>query len=49
MSEQSEDDVYLRVGPEYDENLLMKRRELPNDAIRAAFDIEGVEVWTVER
>lgn len=49
MSESSEDEVYLRVGPEYDESLPMRRSELPNDAIRAAINIDGREVWTVER
>lgn len=59
MSEQSEDMVWLTVGPEYDDGELIPRSQMPDDAFRAAFtvkgdDIEGVagqtyEVWAVER
>lgn len=59
MSEQSEDMVYLTVGPEYDDGELIPRAQMPNDAFPAAGtvkgdDVEGVagktyEVWAVER
>ena len=59
MSESSEDVVWLTVGPEYDDGELISRMTLPNDAIRAAIEIDGshledgetrmYEVWTIER
>lgn len=56
----SEDKVVLDVGPDYDEPQLIERSALPDDARRAALDLDGehvdggtpgvtYEVWTVER
>ncbi|MEQ6899293.1 hypothetical protein [Microbacterium sp. KR10-403] len=52
--------VYLTVGPEYDGGELIRRADLPTDAIRTAFDVDGEHVddgepghsypvWSVER
>jgi hypothetical protein len=60
MSEQSEDLVYLMVGPEYDGGELVTRGEAPNDAFRLAMDVDGADIdggepgrmyecWGVER
>lgn len=60
MSEQSEDMVYLEVGPEYEGGELIARAEAPNDAFRLSYDIDGAnidggepgrmyECWGVER
>ena len=59
MSEPNEDMVWLTVGPEYDDGELISRMKLPDDAIRAALEIDGshleggedrmYEVWTIER
>ena len=59
MSEPNEDMVWLTVGPEYDDGELISRMRLPDDAIRAALEIDGshleggedrmYEVWTIER
>lgn len=59
MNEQSEDMVYLTVGPEYDDGELIPRAQMPNDSFQTAFtvqgdDVDGVagrtyEVWAVER
>lgn len=51
--------VYLTVGPEYEDGELVRRADAPNDAFRAAIDMDGAdvggrpgvkyEVWAVER
>jgi hypothetical protein len=53
------DRVWLTVGPEYNNGELISRMRLPDDAIRAALEIDGsrleggedrmYEVWTIER
>jgi hypothetical protein len=59
MSQSSEDVVWLTVGPEYDDGEFISRMRMPDDAIRAALEIDGshveggearmYEVWTIER
>lgn len=59
MNESDEDQVWLTIGPEYDDGELISRMRLPNDALRAALEIDGTdldggqsrmyEVWTIER
>lgn len=59
MSESGEDVVWLSIGPEYENGELISRMRLPDDAIRAALEINGAhleggenqryEVWTIER
>lgn len=60
MSEQSEELVWLTVGPEYDDGELVARGDAPNDAFKTALTIAGedatggrpgqtYEVWAIER
>ena len=58
MNETDDDKVWLTIGPEYDGEFISRMR-LPDDALRAAIEIDGTklggaenrmyEVWTIER
>jgi hypothetical protein len=41
MSEQKDEMVYLTSGPDSENGDFMLRSELPDDAFRAAFDIDS--------
>jgi len=59
VNESDGDKVWLTIGPRYDSGELSSRMKLPDDAIRAAFEVDGshlesgehrmYEVWSVER
>lgn len=58
MSEQSEEAVWLTVGPEYDNGELIPRTRVPDEAFQTALTVQGdaiggvagqaYEVWAIE-